>query len=182
MSPKIERWMFRLGLVGCLVVLGLFGYELIVDPGVPIRAEASEPPTPPSTTTTTTTAPPTTVPATWPFVAMSPRDETRVALSSVLVTGVGTPGAVVNGAGQTTNVDARGVWAVRIPLIDGTNELELVEQAPDGAEQQLRVTVHFEPIAASSTTQGEVSVVGSTPASPILADDVPTSQPVSETP
>ncbi len=169
MSPKFERGLFRLGMVGCVLVVGVFAYQLLKDPVLPARAQdsaslTSEPPA--STTTTTVSA--TTIPPAPPFGVVSPRDETRVGLPAVLVAGVGTPGAVVTRAEQTTNVDTRGVWAVQVPLTEGVNELEFVETAVDGAEQRLTLTVYYEPNDGGSETSVGAAA-GSTPATGSVA-------------
>jgi hypothetical protein len=156
-TPRYERFMFRIALVGLVVVLGFFGYRTVIDPteAAPVRQTSSTETTVPSETTTsvpgdtTTTVPGETTTTTAPvvlqsFAIMSPRDQTHVASGSILLAGVGAPGSVVARAETATNVDARGVWSLRLGLLPGANLLALTETAPDGTERQAALTVHFD--------------------------------------
>lgn len=143
MSPRYERLMFRLGLLGLVIVVAVFVYRTEVNPPGPNGARRTT--TTVEGATTTSSAPTTSVSTTAkPFSVLSPRDESRVTQPQILLAGVGNPGAVVARGEIATNVDARGVWALGLPLAIGTNELELVETAPDGSQQTASLTVFYE--------------------------------------
>lgn len=137
MTPRYERLMFRVALVGLVVVLGFFGYRTVVDPTVAPQVR-------PPTTTTVPGEPTTTAVPDVPFAITSPRDQARIGSGNILLAGVGSPGAVVARGDVATSVDARGVWSLRLDLAPGPNVMELVEALPDGEQRTASITIHFE--------------------------------------
>jgi hypothetical protein len=140
-SPRYERLLFRLGIVGLVLLAGAFVYRTVVNPPGPDRVRAQATTTTLATDTTepstTTTAPPT-------FRITSPLDQTYVSESDVVVTGVGTPTATVTAGELQTTVGEQGVWALRVPLEEGANVITFVQTTADGAQQGAVVTIVYD--------------------------------------
>ena len=97
-----------------------------------------------SSSSTVVSKTPTAVQA-FPFQVTAPQDESIVTVSPVIIVGRTLPSAVVSVNGKLANVDATGNFQFTLALEDGANIIEIVASDINGNEQDLILSVVFEP-------------------------------------
>jgi hypothetical protein len=146
-SPRFERLLFRLSLVGLVFAVAVFGYRVFVNPPGPNNVgtrptTTTSAPVDGATTTTTTPSVSTLPPPA--FAVTSPLDRTVVNSSDLTVTGIGAPTANIALGETQTLVSLEGVWSMRITLVEGDNLLTFTQTTADLVQVQSTITVTYE--------------------------------------
>jgi len=76
---------------------------------------------------------------------LSPQDGTSVKTPQVLVVGTSTPGAVVTVNDDIIEVGADGKFQSTVALVQGKNVVEIVASDDQGNEQNIELTVIYQP-------------------------------------
>lgn len=166
MSTRLEKWAFRIGLVGLIALVGWFVWEETHDrptervSAVPttLTTAAGESTTTVAaggTVTTTATsaapAPPTAV--TDPgFTVTSPEDEGVVGAADVEFVGTGPAGEIVHRGSDTATVGDDSIWRMTLTLEPGLNSLMFTVLNSDGTPLYTTVGVTYVPPEATDTT------------------------------
>lgn len=160
MSPRLEKWTFRLALLGLLALVGAFVWQQRNDrpserPGATsttLAVDASTSSTLPGTTATTaaTDSTATTATATAPsvvtdpgFTVTEPAAGTTVDAATVEFVGTGPAGEVVHMGSTTATVGDDSVWRMTLTLAPGPNNLTFTVLNSDGTPLYTTATVTY---------------------------------------
>lgn len=165
MSTRLEKWAFRIGLVGLIALVGWFVWEETHDrpterlSAVPttLTTAAGESTTTVAgeavTTTATSAAPAPPTAVTDPgFTVTSPEDEAVVGAAQVEFVGTGPAGEIVHRGTDTATVGDDSIWRMTLTLEPGPNTLMFTVLNSDGAPLYTTVGVTYVPAETTDTT------------------------------
>lgn len=153
MPVRYEKWLFRTGVVGLVLVIAfLFWQESGSSdgagrPGPQVLSEVATQSTEPSTTSSTEPAP-----GALPLSVASPLEGATTTAPSITFSGFASAGAIVSVGAESTVAGDDGSWRVTVDLQPGDNQL-LVRAELDGRRASLvRVVTRTATTARPSST------------------------------
>jgi Glucodextranase, domain B len=184
LSTRLEKWAFRIGLLGLVVLVGGFVWQQTHEKrqrvsAVTTTTVSTTGGTSTSTSTTagtsgttasttgTTAAPPPGAVTDPGFVVTSPADGTTVEAADVEVVGTGPAGEVVHMGMVTAPVAEDSTWRMTVTLVPGPNTLTFTVLNSDGTPLYTTVTLTYTAPAVSEDTTSTTESAAPLPAGPV---------------